>query len=72
MKNSDILMRITHFLMISYRKGGDQANYHVRCQEFIGKSCYANFYKLKHKIMLGEFHVSRGYVMRGLPVIKSE
>ena len=29
-----------------------------------GKSCYGNFFKLKHKSMLGKFHVRRG-----LPVI---
>ena len=27
-------------------------------EEFRGKSCYAIFFKLKNKIMLGEFHVS--------------
>ena len=34
-----------------------------------GKSCYGNFFKLKHKSMLGKFHVSRGHVRRGLPVV---
>ena len=29
-------------------------------EEFTGKSSYANFFKLKHKIMLGKFHVRRG------------
>ena len=37
-------------------------------EEFRGKSCYANFFKLKNNIMLGEFHVSRGHVRRGLGV----
>ena len=31
-------------------------------EEFTGKSCYENFFKLKNKIMLGEFHVSRIHV----------
>ena len=38
-------------------------------KEFTGKSCYANFFKLKNKIMLGEFHVSRIHVRQGLPVV---
>ena len=38
------------------------------CEEFTEKSCCANFFKLKNKIMLGEYHVSRGHVMRELPV----
>ena len=37
-------------------------------EEFRGKSCYANFFKLKNNIMLGEFHVSRSHVRRGLGV----
>ena len=38
-------------------------------KEFTGKSCYANFFKLKNKIMLGEFHVSQIHVRRGLSVV---
>ena len=38
-------------------------------KEFIGKSCYANFFKLKNKIMLGEFHVSRIHVRQGLRLV---
>ena len=41
-------------------------------EEFRGKSCYANFFKLKNNIMLGEFHVSRGHVRQGLGVRTSE
>ena len=37
-------------------------------EEFTGKSCYANFFKLKNNVMLSEFHVNRIHVRRGLPV----
>ena len=37
-------------------------------EEFTGKSCYANFFKLKNKVMLSEFHVKWIHVRRGLPV----
>ena len=33
-------------------------------EEFTGKSCYVNFFKLKNKIMLGESHVSQIHVRR--------
>ena len=40
-------------------------------EELTRKSCYANFLKLKYKVMLGEFQVSRIHVRRGLSAASS-